>query len=153
MWGMPAVTAAISCNEGIFPLNIGLKDVGGDRENPSKIRMQMGVIKRSITSGLKFSMVLMDSWYFASRMNRFLEHEGKSWISEAKSNRLIYVNERWFSLREYSDSLNPEEMKCFTIGNDQYLTMIIATKMKRISDVRVVISKGKMDLFRIVWVI
>ena len=143
VWGMPAITAAISCNEGIFPANIDLKAVSNGMGKPSKITMQMGVIRRAITAGLKFSMVLMDSWYFASRMIGFLEHEGKSWISEAKSNRLIYVNEKWISLQEYSDSLNPEEMKCFTIGNEQYLTVSMATKMKRIGDVRVVISKGK----------
>lgn len=88
-------------------------------------------------------MVLMDSWYFASRVIRFLENEGKSWISEAKSNRLIYMNDKWITLQEYSDSLDTEKMKCFTIGNEQCLITSMATKMKRIGDVRLVISGGR----------
>lgn len=88
-------------------------------------------------------MVLMDSWYFACRMFGFLEHGGKSWIMEAKNNRLFYMNDKWITLQEYSDSLDTEQMKCFTIGNKHYVITSIAAKMKRIGDVRALISRGR----------
>ncbi len=46
---MQYVTAAISGREGIFPLNLDLKTKNG----LSRIVMQMAVIKRSITAGMK----------------------------------------------------------------------------------------------------
>ena len=49
VWGMQYVTAAISGREGIFPLNLDLKTKNG----LSRIVMQMAVIKRSITAGMK----------------------------------------------------------------------------------------------------
>ena len=63
----------------------------------SKILMQMAVIKRSITAGLHFSTVVFDSWYFSSRLVRFLEREKKDWVTEAKSNRTILVNGSWMT--------------------------------------------------------
>ena len=67
------ITAVISGKEGIFPLNLDLKA----KSCLSKIVMQMAVINRSITAGLHFSTVVFDSWYFASRLVRFLEREKK----------------------------------------------------------------------------
>ena len=54
---MQYVIAVVSGKEGIFPLDPELKEESG----PSKIVMQMDVIKRSIASGLHFSTVVFDS--------------------------------------------------------------------------------------------
>ena len=138
VWGMSLISAAISGNEGIFPLNIdvkGIRDNEGDREENayslSKIVMQMAVIRRTITAGLKFSMVLFDSWYFASKLIKFLEHERKDWISEAKSDCLILVDGKWVQIQEYAESLDLREMKCYTIGGKQYFTKSIITRMNK----------------------
>ncbi len=50
VWGMQYTTAVMSGNEGIFPLNLDLKTKNG----LSRIVMQMAVIKRAITAGLRF---------------------------------------------------------------------------------------------------
>ncbi len=49
VWGMQNFTAAIWRREGIFPLNLDLKAKNG----LSRMAMQMAVIKRSITAGMK----------------------------------------------------------------------------------------------------
>jgi hypothetical protein len=103
---MQYVTAVVSGREGIFPLNLELKEESG----PSKIVMQMGVLKRSIASGLHFSTVVFDSWYFATRLLDFLEKENRDWITEAKSNRKILINGSWIKLRDYAASLNIRTM-------------------------------------------
>ena len=66
--GMQYVTAVISGREGIFPLNLDLKV----KSSISKILTQMAAIKRLITAGLLFSTMVFDSWYFSSRLVRFL---------------------------------------------------------------------------------
>ena len=146
VWGMSLVSAAISGNEGIFPLNLDFRpsDSGAHESSriPSKIVMQMGVIKRAITAGLIFSTVVFDSWYFASGLVRFLEREERDWITEAKGNRLILVDGEWIRISDYARSLDPGRMKCITIGGKQYFTRSIITRMKKIGEVRIVVSRG-----------
>ena len=152
VWGMSAISAAISGSEGIFPLNMDIKPISMKKsdnredETPhmsmSKITMQMAVIKRSVTAGLNFSIALFDSWYFASKLTGFLESLGKDWISEAKSNRKILVDGKWIRIGEYEESLDIKSMKCYTIDGKQYFTKSIITRMKKIGEVRIVVSRG-----------
>ena len=84
------ISAAVSSSEGIFPLNMDIKPLvqkDQDTENGhgetgfhiSKSTMQMAVIRRAITAGLKFSIALFDSRYFAAKLTNFLESLGKDW--------------------------------------------------------------------------
>ena len=137
--GMQYVTSVISGNEGIFPLNLDLKAKSG----LSKIVMQMAVIKRSITAGLHFSTVVFDSWYFSFRLVRFLEREGKDWVTEAKSNRTILVNGSWMRLKDYAASLNLRDMTAYSIDDSTYLMKSVTTRMKNVGRVQVVVSRGQ----------
>ena len=137
--GMQYVTAVVSGREGIFPLNLDLKTKSG----LSKIVMQMGVIKRSITTGLRFSTVVFDSWYFSSRLIRFLEREKKDWVTEAKSNRTIMVSGSWMKLRDYAASLKLRNMTAYRIDDSTYLMKDINTGMKNAGKVQVIVSIGK----------
>ncbi len=149
--GMSAVTAAISGNEGIFPLNVDIKPVRKREKSQekkerqyimSKITMQMAVIKKSLTAGLKFRIVLFDSWYFAAKLTNFLESPGKDWISETKSDRKILVDGKWIGIGEYEESLSPSDMDCYTIEGKQYFTKSIVTTIRKIGEVRIVVSRG-----------
>ena len=139
VWGMQYVTAVISGREGIFPLNLDLKA----KSSISKILMQMAVIKRSITAGLRFSTVVFDSWYFSSSLLRFLERERKDWATEAKSNRTILVNRSWMKLEDYAASLNLSNMTAYSIDDSTYFMKAITTRMKNAGKVQVIISIGR----------
>ena len=82
----------------------------------SKITMQMAVIKRAVTAGMKFSIALFDSWYFAAKLTEFFESLGKDWISEAKSDRKILVKGKWMRIGKCQESLCLRDMKCNSIG-------------------------------------
>ena len=116
---------------------------GGTGFHMSKITMQMTVIGRAITIGLKFPIALFDSRYFAAKLTNFLESLGKDWISEAKLDRKILVDGIWIGIGDYEESLNPVDMKCYTIGSRQYFTKSMMTKLKKIGEVRIVVSRGK----------
>ena len=135
---MQYVTAVISGKESIFPLNLDLKA----KSCLSKIVMQIAIIKRSITAGLHFSTVVFDSLYFASRLVGFLERENKSWITEARSNRKIFLGGKSMNLRDYADSLKLRDMTAYSIGNNAYFMKSITTRMKNVGKVQVVISRG-----------
>jgi hypothetical protein len=98
--------------------------------------MQMALLRRAVTAGLKFSVAPFDSWYFAAKLTRFLESLGKHWISQAKSDRKILVN------GEYEESLDLRDMKCYAISGKLYLTKSVVTRIRKVGDVRIVISRG-----------
>ena len=124
---------------GYFPLNLDLKA----RSSLSKIVMRMAVIKRSITAGHRFSTVVFDSWYFASRLVRFLERENKGWVTEAKNNRKIFVGEEWMRLKDYAASLNFRDMTACKVDENTYFMKSITTRMKNIGRVQVRVSRGQ----------
>ena len=138
VWGMQFVTYAISCSEGIFPLNVDQKV----RFKISKMVMQMTAIKRAITAGLKFSTVLMDSWYFGSRLIRFLEKDKKDWVTEAKSNRFILVGNEWVGLEDFSRSMNVRDMTAYMVDGKSYFMKSITTWKKNVGKVQVIVSRG-----------
>ena len=86
--------------------------------------------------------MVFDSWYFASRPVRFLEREKKDWISEARSNRKIFLGGKSMNLRDYADSLKLRDMTAYSIGNNAYFMKSITTRMKNMGKVQVVISRG-----------
>ena len=102
----------------------------------------MAVIRRAVTAGLKFSIALFDSRYFAAKLTGFLESLGKHWISEAKSDRKILVNGKWISIGKYEESLDLRDMKCYAIGGKRYFTKSIVTRIRKVGDVRIVVSRG-----------
>ena len=94
--GMSVISAAASGSGRTFPLNMDTEPAiqkdqyseschGGIGFHMSKITMQMDVIRKAITAGLKFSIAFFDFWYSAARHTNFLEPLGKSRISKAKS--------------------------------------------------------------------
>ena len=137
--GMQYVTSVISGNEGIFPLNLDLKAKSG----LSKIVMQMAVIKRAITAGLHFSTVIFDLWYLSSRLVRFLERDGKDWVTEAKSNRTILMNGSWMRLKDYAASLNLRDKTAYSIDDSTYLMKSVTIRIRNVGRVQVVVSRGQ----------
>ncbi|MCL4480607.1 MAG: hypothetical protein M1113_03870 [Candidatus Thermoplasmatota archaeon] len=49
---------------------------------------------------------------------RFLEREKKDWITEARSNRKIFLGGKSMNLRDYADSLKLRDMTAYSIGNN-----------------------------------
>ena len=63
---------------------------GKSEEFKSKIEMQKYAIDRCVEGGLKFSTVVMDSWYFDNSLVKFIESKGKYWIAEIKDKQVSF---------------------------------------------------------------
>ena len=87
--------------------------------------------------------MVFDSWYFSSRLIRFLEREKKDWITEAKSNRKILVNGSWMKLRDYAASLSLRNMNAYSIDDSTYFMTSITAEMKNVGKIQVIVSIGR----------
>ena len=100
-------------------------------------------MKRAMTAGYRFNTVVFDFLYFASRLMRSLEREGKDGVTEAKSNHTILVNGSWMKLRDYAASLNLRNMMAYSIDDSTYFMKAITTRMKNVGRVQVAVSIGE----------
>ena len=135
VYGMQYTTSVISGNEGIFPLSMELKT------DDSKIDLQINTIKKAMGAGLRFSTVVFDSWYFSSKLVKFLESMGKDYVSEAKSNRTVCIDGKWIRLRDYANTLDLKSMKSYTVNGKTYFMKAITTRMKNAGIVKVIVSR------------
>ncbi len=90
--------------------------------------------------------MVLDSWYFSSRLVRFLERERKDWITEAKSNRKILVDGKMDQdqgIRDYAASLSLRNMNAYSIDDSTYFMTSITAEMKNVGKVQVIVSIGR----------
>lgn len=74
---------------------------------------------------------------------RFIERERKDWVTEAKSNRKIFVDGDWMRLKDYAALLNLRDMTTYRGDDCTYFMKGITTRMKNVGGVQVVVSRGQ----------
>ena len=143
VYGIQAVTTVASGSKGIYPLLWQQYIRKGKAENfKSKIDMQKEAIEKCIESGLNFSVVAMDSWYFENKLVKFIESKGKYWVAECKSNRLVLYNDKWIHIGDLIKSTKVSEMATYKIDGKTYLVKQYYLDMKGIGKVNIVVSLG-----------
>lgn len=112
-----------------------------------KNQIARSLIDRAVSSGLPFSTVLMDSWYFNQDNTRHIEQRGKHWVAACKSNRLIDWCGRKRRLDEWVRSVPAAEFRPTVLKDGSrcwcyYKTVTMVNQGR----VRIVASHQKEDL-------
>ncbi len=104
VWGIQFATAVFSGRYGIYPVSAIVyerKEKIDDekkekkvKEYRSKIDIQKSVIGRCISSGLHFSAITGDIWYFTKGLVSFLNEKHLSWVFQSKGNRKVKIKGR-----------------------------------------------------------
>ena len=104
VWGIQFATAVFSGRYGIYPVSAIVyerKEKIDDekkekkvKEYRSKIDIQKSVIGRCISSGLHFSAITGDIWYFTKGLVSFLNEKHLSWVFQSKGNRKVRIKGR-----------------------------------------------------------
>ncbi len=96
--GKRYVTSVLSGDYGIYPVSAiiyqrkeMLEKENRENEYRSKIEIQKENIEKCISSGLHFSTVTGDAWYFTSDLIEFLNGNNKDWVFQVKGNRRIKI--------------------------------------------------------------
>ena len=56
---------------------------------------------------------------------------GKNWVGQVKSNRQIWVNDGWISVKKYAESIFPDRsFKTTKVGDETYLVKAVTVEMK-----------------------
>lgn len=123
------------------------------KDNPkfkTKIQLAKKLIADALIKNISFSHIVMDTWYFAANMVKFIDIKGLFWISEADINRLISYRGKWARADELV-KLIPRLQVGVTLLNTKgeersFLVHNFITKVKDIpGKVNVCVAIGKWD--------
>jgi len=145
VWGWQIVDCVFS-GTGIYPLlsSLYLRENSRCLQNDtfrSKIEIQKEHLSKLVEMGLHFSCVVMDIWYFSKELTDAVEHFGKNWIAQSKSNRLVRSKGKWISLKSFGKNmLDNGGFKVVTLGDQRYLMKVFTVTMKKAGSVRLLVS-------------
>ncbi len=109
VWGIQFVTTIFSGKYGIYPISVEiyqrkekLEKENKENQYKSKIDLQESIIEKCNSSGLHFSTVIGDAWYFSRDLITFLNGNKMNWVFQSKGNRRIKIEGRWTTLDSFS---------------------------------------------------
>ena len=111
----------------------------------TKIQLALDLIRRSLMQ-ISPEVVVFDAWYMSKELVDFLSNRGLIWVSSAKSNRLIQVDDEWISVSRYAKGLSKQMFKRIDkMVDEQRFKWIYETTMvmKNIGLVKLVILRQR----------
>jgi hypothetical protein len=67
----------------------------------TKIQIAIDLLRQSLVQ-VDPVAVVFDEWYMCKEVLEFLANRGLAWISQAKSNRCILINDEWINLSKFA---------------------------------------------------
>ena len=76
----------------------------------TKIQIALDLLRMSLMQ-VHPEVVVFDAWYMSKELVELLGSRGLVWVSSAKSNRLIQVDDTWLSVSTYVKGLSKQLFK------------------------------------------
>jgi SRSO17 transposase len=111
----------------------------------TKIQIALDLFRKSLTK-VHPEVVVFDAWYMSKELVDFLSSRSLTWVSSAKSNRLIQVNDTWVSVSEYAKILSKHSFKRINklVGEQRFKWLFETTiVMKNIGLVKLAILRQR----------
>ncbi len=123
------------------------KDVAGQLDIWFKTKIQIAVdLLRLSLVQVDPEAIVFDSWYMAKDILDFLSSRGITWVSKAKNNRVIFVDEKWVSLKCYAKHLSKKSFTRIdkTVDEKRYKWFFeITLTMKNVGKVKLVVLRAR----------
>ena len=111
----------------------------------TKIQIALDLFRRSLMQ-VHPEVVVFDAWYMSKELVDFLRSRGLTWVSSAKRNRLIQVDDTWISVSAYTKRLSKQSFKRINrlVGKQRFKWLFETTNvMKNIGLVKLVILRER----------
>jgi len=106
----------------------------------TKIQIALDLFRKSLLK-VHPEVVVFDAWYMSKELVDFLSSRSLTWVSSAKSNRLIQVDDAWISVSAYAKNLSKHSFKRINklVGEQRFKWLFETTiVMKNIGLVKLV---------------
>lgn len=144
VWGHNLVTCNYAKGQVSWPINLRVyrkQEQCEPEQFRTKLELACELIGEAVKElKVKASVVLFDSWYLCPKLTEYVEGLGLDWISQAKSNRMVWVARKRMSLAEYTASLPAQAFAEAEIYGKRYWYFTRCLWMSKLGKVRVVIT-------------
>jgi len=111
----------------------------------TKIQIAVDLLRRSLTHVSPLAVVF-DEWYMCHELLEFFNSRELTWVSQAKSNRCIQIDEAWMGLTQYAKTVPHQMFKRINAELDEkrYKWFYeISVMMKNVGWVKLVVLKRR----------
>jgi len=111
----------------------------------TKMQLALDLLRRSLMQTSP-EVVVFDAWYMSKELVDFVSSRSLVWVSSAKSNRLIQVDDTWISVGTYAKNLSKQVFKRINkvVGEQRFKWLFETTMvMKNIGLVKLVILRQR----------
>jgi SRSO17 transposase len=111
----------------------------------TKIQIALDLLRKSLLQ-ITPEVVVFDAWFMSRELVDFVNCRGLVWVSQAKSNRLIQVDDSWIAVSRYTKGLPKQEFtRIDTVVDEQRFKWMYETSlvMKNIGVVKLVILRER----------
>jgi len=111
----------------------------------TKIQIALDLFRKSLMK-VHPEVVVFDAWYMSKEVVDFLSSRSLTWVSSAKSNRLIQMDDIWISVSAYAKTLSKQVFKRINklVGEQRFKWICETTVvMKNIGLVKLVILRQR----------
>jgi hypothetical protein len=111
----------------------------------TKIQIALDLLRQSLVQ-VTPAVIVFDEWYMSQEITDFIASRSLTWVSQAKTNRLIRINEEWIGLTAYARTLPVEAFTRVNAEVDEkrfkwfYETSMV---MKNVETVKLVVLKQR----------
>jgi len=109
----------------------------------TKIQLALDLLRKSLMH-ISPDVVVFDAWYMSKELVDFISSRGLLWVSSAKGNRLIRVDDTWISVNAFAERLSKRAFtRINTMVDEQRFKWIYESTvvMKNIGLVKLVILR------------
>lgn len=111
----------------------------------TKIQIAVDLLRLSLAQ-VTPEVIVFDSWYMAKDILEFISSRGLTWVSKAKNNRLIFIDEKWVSLKWYAKHLSKKSFSRIdkVVDEKRYKWFFEATvTMKNVGEIKLVVLRTR----------
>ena len=135
------VTEICFCSGVSYPVDLRLYMPEGTSSKPfrSKIDLACELIDEFDPPSKKDVAVQFDEWYLCGEVVKHAEDRGFRWISEARSNRVVFYDEEKLNVSELMDRMRPF-FRDVEVDGELYQCLDVETYMSRLRNVRLLFN-------------
>jgi len=138
VFGHQVLTSMVEC--GKYDLCYSMERY--DKDKKTKIEMTLDIIEGLPIAEQK-SYALLDSWYTSTDIINGFKRKKYNVIGAIKTNRVVYPDNRKFSIANYAKTLTQNEFHSVTVKNDEYLAARYVGRLNGIEKAIVVLTYPK----------
>lgn len=152
VWGHSLVTTHYLNGRVEYPARLGLyvkreTCLMEGRVFKTKIQLACDQIEAFTPPAGTRTVVLYDSWYFCRQIVEAARARGWDWVTQAKSNRIVFYKGRRMNVTQLAESLPEKRFRKVKVRGDAFTVCGLEVWMPKVGDVKLVVSREE-DGFR-----